>query len=269
MSNVDEGLHEVEDDYLSFIWFSLAEMPSFGERILLLSRNRIDNGRRTSFSISLQGTVGGVRPLISLGNPTRAGEWIPFAEASLQVERWYALVISHVEAGFLTVRMISKGNDSPPVLLGAHRVVEGAEKEHKATLSVGSIGSQGFRGRIGSFGMVRGNSLEDHMQDYIEAISDPSEGPPKALLRTVMLWATPYNDQSSYHREVRIEEEMRSVKKTIKNRDRKSTEKRVKKRLNLVKKAYLRRNSIKKNYRKRRESRYSRLFPTKSRQINE
>ena len=223
--DVDETLRQSEGDYLGFVWFNLMRLPKAGERAVLLSRNRFDNGRRTSFSIALQGTIDGVRPLISSGNPARGGEWIPFGDASLQAERWYALVISQVETGFISVHLLTEGGDASPVLLGAHRITGVDEMAHKATIAVGAIGAEGFRGQIGAFGMLRGHEVGKHMPDCLEAILNPRKGPPNTLLPAVILWATPYTDMSPHNREIRVQEELpSSTKKVEKFKDHNNSE---------------------------------------------
>lgn len=221
VADLDDPVPQVEDDYIEFVWVNLTQLPSTGERAVLVSRNRLDNGRRTSFSIAVQGSVDGIRPLVSFGNPAHGGEWVSFAEASLQVDHWYAFVVSQVEAGFISVHLLSEGENDTPVLLGAHRIPDRGEKAHKATITVGAIGAESLRGKIGAFGIMRGNGIGKYMRECFEAIVNPRNGPPPELRSSVILWATPYEDMSLYHREVRALEELPLSKKTVKNSDRK------------------------------------------------
>lgn len=245
--DLDETRDETKGDYLAFVWFNLTRSLDAGERALLLSRNRVDNGRRTSFSIALQGSVEGIRPLVSFGNPARTGEWIPFTEVPLRPEKWYAFVISCVESKFISVQVISEGEESAPILLGAHRISAEDEKLHKATLTVGLVGVERFGGLIGPFGVLRGSDIRKHTQDCIDAIKEPEKGPPQSLLPAVLLWATPYDDLSPYHREIIIKEESLPARRVVKTHDHKRSKKRVREETNAVKKiASLRKHSKKK-----------------------
>ena len=193
-----EGLEDfpaiAQGDYITFVSFLLKGFPKLDEKLILLSRNKVTSGRRSGASIALELTLDGLRPLVSEGNPARAGQWLTFSEYKLVTNRWYTLVVSHLEDGLVAVDIVDEQTGGKAVFLGAHKIFPKETKGESSRLSVGVVGAAPWQGSIGTFGILQGRGAYGLLKESLSAESFPGPTPPIELKDMTILWATPFVD---------------------------------------------------------------------------
>lgn len=183
-----------QGDHITFVSFLLKELPKLDEKLILLSRNKMTSGRRSGASIALDMTLDGIRPLVSEGNPARSGQWLTFSEYKLVANRWYTLVVSHLEDGLVAVDIFDGASDESAIFLGAHKISQKETKGESSKLSVGVVGVDPWQGSIGTFGILQGRGAHGLLKRYLSAESFRGPMPPVELKDITILWATPFMD---------------------------------------------------------------------------
>jgi hypothetical protein len=201
----EDTVNSDTQEHVVFISFLLRELPGPGERRVLLSRNKSKNGRRTDASIAIEGTLAGIRPLVSNGNPARSGRWMVFSDHALTIGVWYTLIVSRLSADIVSVNLVGdEGTTS--VFLGAQKILNSDPISSSYSISVGSIGAKSIYGEIGTFGVLQGATLFPEIERYFRASILQEYQPPQELADKVQLWASPFVDMSPHRWMIRREQ---------------------------------------------------------------
>ncbi len=206
------------EEQVVFLSFSLKELPEHGERLILLSRNKSKNGRRSDTSIAIEKTFTGIRPLVSNGNPARGGRWMVFSDHEFTVGVWYTLIVCRLESNIVSVYLVDDEGNTP-VFLGAQKILNSELISNSYTISVGSIGGKSINGSIRTFGVLQGSSLFPEIENHFRASILQNGRPPKYLADKVQLWADPFVDQSPYRRLIRQEGDEKEPNVTNPNKE--------------------------------------------------
>lgn len=201
----EDTVNSDTEEQVVFITFLLRELPGPGERRVLLSRNKSKNGRRSDVSIAIEGTLAGIRPLVSSGNPARSGRWMVFSDHALAIGIWYTLIVSWLDSDIVSVHLVGD-EGTASVFLGAQKILNSDPISNSYTISVGSIGAKSIHGEIGTFGVLRGTTLFPEIERYFRSSVLQDLHPPEELADKVQLWANPFVDMSPYKRTIRKEQ---------------------------------------------------------------
>lgn len=177
--------------YVVFLWVSPSGALPEGERQILLSK--VSEGRSPNgVALALKEEGGMVRPYVYWSGSSRS-QWYTFPLIERAPEGWILLVLSVEQGRYLGLHAGSRapGREPDMKLLGGYDL-GGVPPDvvNEADLVIGDVHGPGFRGRIGPFGIVKGESVMHDLKPFIrELLNRPREIPQQVASSEILLWS--------------------------------------------------------------------------------
>lgn len=203
------------EDFLFFFWFKAREQPKFGEKIVAVSKGEGYAEDAIGYALGYVGAEGGaVRPYVFWRDSEKRGNAFVFSELELDPKTWYLFVLSFSDDQFLGIHVVphglrvamKKGEKDSAKLMGGYTLEGGSSPKTDSKLVVGADRLGPFRGKIGSFGIFRGEGLSEKLPSVLEGLAlDPRKVPRAVPEKYVQLFVVDgQKDLSSHDHRVKL-----------------------------------------------------------------
>jgi hypothetical protein len=201
--HVDAINPDANVDWLLLNWIKLKKGILPDERVVLSAKYDPSSKVRPGFSVALRGGIDGVRPMVYWQNEEGDGRWFTFSPIQLQSREWYLLGVSF-RRGTLGMHVVSSASPKSILPLGGYDVGEGVLPINSSELIVGSFANGRFRGKLGPFGIVKGEKLTKILPELLkQAARNPGTIPDPQENGQVVFWTDGTKDYGPSHVEVR------------------------------------------------------------------
>ena len=186
--HVDSMNPEVGEDWLLLNWIKLKKGILPDERVVLSAKYDPSSRIRPGYSVALRGGIDGVRPVVYWQNEEGDGRWFTFAPVQLLSREWYLLALSF-RKGTLGMHVASASNPKSVSPLGGYDVGATVLPKNSSELIVGSFANGRFRGKLGPFGIVKGEELSKVLPELLkQAARKPGSMPTPPEKGSVVFW---------------------------------------------------------------------------------
>lgn len=194
---------DAKEDWVLLNWLKLKKGILPDERVVLSAKYDPASKIRPGFSVALRGGIDGVRPMVYWQNEGGDGRWFTFAPIQLQSREWYLLGVSF-RRGTLGMHVVSAASPKSILPLGGYDVGEEMLPINSSELIVGSFANGRFRGKLGPFGIVKGERLTKVLPEMLkQAARNPGSLPDPQENGRIVFWTDGSKDFGPSHVEVR------------------------------------------------------------------
>ncbi len=178
-------------DFFLLLWFKIENLPSPGERVLILAKHEPMSRSQRGFALALAGFADGIRPELYWRDSEGKGRWFAFSNFYILPKRWAALAVSFRENRLLGLHGMLAAADGKPQsqLLGGYELDPTIMPTSDADLMIGAFNNGKFLGRIGAVGIFSAKKLSKRFDDLLRAIKrEPKKIPDVFTAEEVRLW---------------------------------------------------------------------------------
>jgi len=162
---------QTDRDFVLFSWIRPRSFPENERDVIFLAKIGPDPAQE-GFGLGYRREGRAVRPVVHWKDSSGRGQRYLYGELTVLPREWILLVVSYLDGQYLAVHAVRTDDrgDLRMKLLGGHQVDAVEAPAGESDLILGALSHGLYRGRIGPFGILGGESLAGRLPQLFEEI---------------------------------------------------------------------------------------------------